>query len=207
MEKSDTIDALAKALATVQSQLEGAKKDSSNPFFKMKYATLASAWDACRDLLTANGLSVVQASSVIEGRSFVLDTILLHESGQWISGQLSVPLVKEDPQGLGSAMTYARRYSLMAIVGICPEDDDAEEATKRETAKAPAKPKTEEKGYDVKWYGATYKALGKKNADVLIELAKDYNVTGKTPSEAINNLNGIQEAELHKKLEGLLELL
>jgi len=77
-------------------------------------------------------LSIVQTTSVIEGRSFVLDTLLLHTSGEWISGQLYVPLVKEDPQGLGSAMTYARRYSLMAMVGICPEDDDGESATKRE---------------------------------------------------------------------------
>ena len=68
-------------------------------------------------------------------------------------------------------------------------------------------PKTEDRGYDVKWYGETYKALGKKNTDVLIELAKDYNVTGKTPSEAINNLNRMQEAELHTKLEELLELI
>lgn len=147
MQKSETISELAKALCNVQSNLEGARKDSVNPFFKSKYADLASVWEACRDLLSKNGLAVVQTSSVIEGRELVLDTTLLHTSGEWISGQLSVPLVKSDPQGLGSAITYARRYGLSAIIGICPEDDDAESATPRKPEpKQPAKPIQEATG-------------------------------------------------------------
>ena len=137
MNQSDTIGSLAKALCTVQSQLEGARKDSLNPFFKSKYADLASVWDACRDLLGKNELAVVQTSSVIEGRDLVVDTTLMHSSGEWISGQLAVHLVKQDPQGLGSAITYLRRYALSAIVGISPEDDDAEAATSRSKPEKP----------------------------------------------------------------------
>ena len=137
MNQSDSIGSLAKALCNVQSQLEGAKKDSLNPYFKAKYADLASVWDACRDLLGRNELAVAQTSSVIEGRDLVVDTTLMHSSGEWISGQLAVPLTKQDPQGIGSAITYARRYALSAIVGISPEDDDAEAATSRPK---PAKP-------------------------------------------------------------------
>lgn len=138
--KSATIGELAKALCNVQSKLAGAKKDSTNPFFKSKYADLAACWDACRDLLSANGLSVVQTTSVEEGWELVLDTVLMHTSGEWIDGQLPVKLVKSDPQGLGSAITYARRYALCAIVGICPEDDDGESAVKRTPPKPAERP-------------------------------------------------------------------
>lgn len=145
MQKSETIGELAKALVSVQGKLEGAKKDQQNPFFKSSYADLTSVWNACRELLVENELAVVQTSSVIEGKELVLDTTLVHTSGEWISGQLSVPLAKNDPQGLGSAMTYARRYGLSAIIGICPEDDDAEgavqhKATTKEPVKKPVKP-------------------------------------------------------------------
>lgn len=140
MEKSETIGELAKALCSVQGKLTGAKKDSENPFFKSKYADLASVWDACRILLNENGLSVVQTNSPSGENTTTIDTTLLHNSGEWISGSLEVPLTKNDPQGLGSAMTYARRYGLSAIVGVCPEDDDAESATKREPDKQASTP-------------------------------------------------------------------
>jgi len=141
MEQSDSIGSLAKALCIVQSQLEGARKDSKNTFLKSSYADLSSVWDACRDLLHKNELAVVQTSSVIEGRDLVVVTTLMHSSGEWIRGQLAVPLTKQDPQGIGSAFTYARRYALSAIVGISPEDDDAESTTLRnkpDTAKKPS---------------------------------------------------------------------
>jgi len=209
VEKSDNIDILAKSLAVVQGKLEGAKKDSENTFIHNRYADLASVWDACRELLSSNGLCVVQASSIVEGRSFVLDTILLHESGQWISGQLSVPLTKEDPQGLGSAMTYARRYSLMAMVGICPEDDDAESATKREPALKKANPKQvqnpeakptfaalderlQEFEVDAAWVKQAIADL--QWSDVAEYLGKTYKVKGKTVSEMLQNLNQMELA-------------
>ena len=124
--QSEQINELATALAKAQGAMEGALKDSSNPFFKSKYADLASVWSACRKALTDNGLSVVQLTS----NSFdIIDAIqvttqLCHSSGQWISASLTMKPVKTDPQSVGSLLTYMRRYGLSAMVGIAPKDDD-----------------------------------------------------------------------------------
>jgi len=135
MLKSDTIGELTKALVNVQAKIKGAKKDEVNPFFKSKYADLSSVWEACRDLLAENGLAVIQTTSAenCQDGEIIIETILAHSSGEWIGGELLLPLAKNDPQGVGSAITYGRRYGLSAIVGICPEDDDAEIAQGRGT--------------------------------------------------------------------------
>ena len=136
MNKSDDIKELALALSKTQSILKGALKDSNNPFFKSKYADLASVWEACREPLAANGLSVVQMPCNDTPDSVALETILMHTSGQWISSVFSMPVSKHDAQAVGSAITYARRYALAAVVGIAPEDDDGNLASgKSETAK------------------------------------------------------------------------
>jgi hypothetical protein len=136
MNKSDDIKELALALSKTQSILKGALKDSNNPFFKSKYADLASVWEACREPLAANGLSVVQMPCNDTPDSVALETILMHTSGQWISSVFSMPVSKHDAQAVGSAITYARRYALSAVVGIAPEDDDGNLASgKSETAK------------------------------------------------------------------------
>ena len=127
---STEIAALADALSKAQGKITGALKDSSNPFFKTKYADLASVWDACREQLSANGLAVVQTLSN-DAENIVVITTLIHSSGQWMRGSLSVKPVKSDPQGIGSAITYARRYALAAIVGVAQIDDDAEAAMGR----------------------------------------------------------------------------
>lgn len=151
---SEQINELAAALAKAQAAMSGAVKDSSNPFFKSKYADLASVWDACRGPLTANGLSVMQfpqteydgTPEIYEWQSRagetrmgvkVLCTVhvvtrLLHVSGQWIEGSVSAMLASADPQAVGSAITYLRRYSLQSVVGVAPEDDDAEAAQERQ---------------------------------------------------------------------------
>ena len=136
MNKSDDIKELALALSKTQAILKGALKDSNNPFFKSKYADLASVWEACREPLAANGLSVVQMPCNDTPDSVALETILMHTSGQWISSVFSMPVSKHDAQAVGSAITYARRYALAAVVGIAPEDDDGNLASgKSETAK------------------------------------------------------------------------
>ncbi len=191
MLKSDNIDELATALSKVQAKLAGAKMDGSNPFFKSKYATLLSVWEASRKPLTDNGLSVVQTCSVGESEGLIVDTTLLHSSGQWISGELAIKPTKNDPQGVGSAITYARRYGLAAIIGICPEDDDAESAMERKpAAKVPDSKTTpaqlkkiyavaKEKGYSeelaasimVRDFGTGHsKELTKKQASDFIEI-------------------------------------
>ena len=135
MQKSETIGGLTKALSLVQSKLPGAKVDSKNPFFNTKYASLAAVWDACRKLLSDNGLAIIQTTSIGENHGLIVETTLSHTNGEWITGQMPMPLSKNDPQGIGSAITYGRRYGLSAILGICPDDDDdAEAATERKIA-------------------------------------------------------------------------
>ena len=130
MEQSDAINELAAALATAQGQMTGALKDSANPYFKSKYADLASCWDACRKPLSENGLAVIQTTSETNGGTNVVTT-LAHSSGQWIRGSLPVKIKDDSPQAQGSGLTYARRYALASMVGIAQIDDDAEAAQGR----------------------------------------------------------------------------
>lgn len=130
MLKSEQVNELAAALAKAQGQLEGAKKSSSNPFFKSKYADLAECWNTCREALTANEISVIQMPEEINenGRLNIITTMLAHSSGQYISSTLTMTVTKLDPQAIGSAITYGRRYALAAMVGLAQEDDDGEKA-------------------------------------------------------------------------------
>jgi len=139
MEKSESIKELSSALNKAQATLQVAKKGRENPYFHSKYADLLSVWDACREALVSNGLSVSQIADMTPDGKAVLETILMHTTGEWIKGRLPLLPVKPDPQAQGSAITYARRYSLSAIVGLCTEeDDDAEGAMNREKTKKDA---------------------------------------------------------------------
>jgi hypothetical protein len=127
---SPSIDQLATALAKAQSEMENAKKDSVNPHFRAAYADLASIWDAARAVLGKHGLAVVQTIRAENGES-VLTTRLMHASGQWIASELPILAAAKKPQEFGSALTYARRYALAAIVGVASDDDDGEAAAGR----------------------------------------------------------------------------
>lgn len=147
--QSENIDKLAKALAKVQGSLEGAKKDSRNPHFKSDYADLRSVWQAVREPLAENDLSVVQLGADAPEGHIGIETTLLHSSGQWISGTMVLPSKKkDDPQQFGSAISYARRYSLASILGVYQEDNDCNEVPKpvpaKQPSKAPAKKETPE---------------------------------------------------------------
>jgi len=137
MNQSESIAKLSEALAKAQGVMAGASKDSSNPFFKSKYADLSAVWDACRKPLSDNGLGVVQTSEFLPDHPDMvcIETILCHASGEWIRGRLAVKPVKADPQSVGSCITYLRRYSLQSMVGIAPEDDDGNAASGQGEAK------------------------------------------------------------------------
>jgi len=136
MNKSESITNLVKALTTFQGKMTAVKKDATNPFYKSKYATLDTIWESIRKPLSENGLSIAQTMNLVNDKS-VLETTLYHTSGEWISGTQLVNPVKDDPQSLGSAISYARRYSLSAILGVvADEDDDANVATKPEPVKS-----------------------------------------------------------------------
>jgi len=142
MNQSESIAKLATALSIVQGKLTHAKKDSANPFFKSKYADLESVWDACRDLLAANGLSVMQFPGEFIDGTMSMTTILAHSSGEWIGQQMSLPVSKPDAQGSGSALTYMRRYALAAVVGVVQADDDANAASNPVQSKSSSAMKT-----------------------------------------------------------------
>ena len=122
--------ALAKALLDVQKSLTPAPKDANNTFTKSNYATLNSVMDTCRDALLEHGIWLCQYPVPVETPGSIgLATTLTHvESGQWQGSLAVVPLPKADPQGMGSAITYARRYALTAMLGMVTEDDDGEAA-------------------------------------------------------------------------------
>ena len=130
MQHSDTINELATALAKAQGEITGALKDSANPFFKSKYADLASCWDACREPLSKNGLAIIQ-SPEINAEGLTLTTLLIHSTGQWIKNVFRLMLKDDTAQGVGSALTYARRYALTALIGIAQVDDDGNAASGR----------------------------------------------------------------------------
>lgn len=127
-EQSADINELATALAKAQGKITGALKDSANPFFKSKYADLASVWDACRAALSENGLAVVQQTESDEQGVLVITT-LAHSSGQWMRSTLRLLPKDSSPQGMGSAITYGRRYALAAVVGVAQVDDDGNAAS------------------------------------------------------------------------------
>lgn len=165
MKTSEKIDQIAIALSKAQKVMEGAVRDSTNPFFHSKYAELSEVWDACREPLTSNGLSFVQSIHSEEGYSFTnkvqikdnqgnikgekevlmiwltVTSRLLHISEQYFEDSISMP-VEADPQSIGKVTTYIRRYAQMALCGIAPVDDDGEAAAnhQQKADKIPTQP-------------------------------------------------------------------
>lgn len=128
-DSSPSIAALAAALAKAQAKMTGATKSATNPHFRNTYADLAAVWEAWRAAGPENGLSVLQLPVASSDRNVTIRTVLAHASGEWIASTLTMPVSKADAQAVGSALTYARRYALAAMVGIAPEDDDGNAAT------------------------------------------------------------------------------
>lgn len=123
---------LASAMAKAQAEIRSAKKDAANPFFKSKYADLASVVSACRDAFAKHGLSVVQSTD-FDDHGMWLETYLLHSSGEFIKGRYPIRPLKTDPQSVGSAISYAKRYTYAAMAGVVTsdEDDDGNAASDR----------------------------------------------------------------------------
>lgn len=124
---------IATALVKAQKQFGPALKTSTNPHFRSKYADLAAVVEAVIDALNDNGIAMIQVLHECND-GVIVSTTFVHESGEVIDcGKLHVPAAKQDPQGYGSALTYARRYSLMAAAGIAPEDDDGNAASRKKS--------------------------------------------------------------------------
>ncbi len=200
MNKSESIKELATALSKFQGEIKNPGNTADNPFFKSKYAPLNEILNVARPILAKNGLSVIQTPSG-DGQNIILTTTLIHSSGEWIeSPELVLKADKATAQGAGSAITYARRYALSAILGISSEDDDdGNIAEKQADLKAPTKTTTKEN-----------KAANTHN-ELLTELYRL--VTGKKYEKGIKsyiktNYNKENSTDLNdKEIKELIELL
>lgn len=137
-EKTEIKSNIYAALAAAQVIMGKALKDTSNPHFKTKYADLSSVMAACLPALNANGIAVIQPTIDVDGKFFV-ETILVHVSGDCVKCRVPLLIGKNDMQGYGSAVTYARRYGLMSMAGIAPEDDDGNDAAKLDPRDEPVR--------------------------------------------------------------------
>lgn len=146
--QSQSISKLAIALAKAQAEIDTATKENVNPHFHSRYADLASVWGAWQKVGPKHGLAVVQVPQSLGGES-VLVSQLMHESGEWIRSVYPLrPVKQNDPQAMGSALTYARRYCLAALVGVAPEDDDGNAASAgRPEGKPEPEPRRSDDGY------------------------------------------------------------
>lgn len=126
--KSEQINELATALSKAQGELTDAKKGSTNPAFKSKYADLSSVLEEIRPVFSKHGLSIVQCPGFDDGK-VSLETIIMHTSGQYVASTLHIPIGKQDAQGIGGAITYARRYMASAMAALAQEDDDGNTAS------------------------------------------------------------------------------
>jgi hypothetical protein len=143
MYQSENLGELAKALAAAQGEMNAASKDATNPHFKTRYADLASIMDACRGPLAKHGLSVTQLPGRDEAGQVTLTTTLMHSSGQYIGSTIGVRPAQENPQVVGSILTYLRRYTLASVVGVVSDDDDGEAASQPvRTASMAPRPQT-----------------------------------------------------------------
>jgi len=147
MARSQEINELAAALVAAQAEFSAVPKGSNNPFFKSKYAALPDVVASASPVLAKHGLAVTQGISFQQGFSDnanvlhdTLTTSLIHKSGQWIESEMPLHLPKQDPQGQGSAVTYARRYAYMAILGLVADDDDDGNAASRPKVQTQPKP-------------------------------------------------------------------
>lgn len=143
---SDTLDKLATALSAAQGEIKDADKNALNPHLKSKYADLAEVLQTVRPVLAKHGLAVVQGVSY-DPKLVHVTTRLLHSSGQYVESTVSIPIAKEDAQGVGAGTTYGRRYGLAAIIGISQDDDDGE------SIKSSSPKRSKESGSEVKTQG------------------------------------------------------
>lgn len=167
IETSVTVGELFTALSKAQGELGAAKKDSINPHFRSKFADLASVIEACKGPLAKHDLCVIQVTHAKDAEGVLIVTTLGHKSGEWMRGRLYMPNSKKDAQGMGSAITYGRRYSYQSMVGLAAEEDD----DGNEAARKPAGPNAEDSRKTLAEMEG--KLLDAKDVDSLKSIAKE----------------------------------
>jgi hypothetical protein len=139
MRTSDDVSAIYPALIKVQGELPEIVKNKENPFFKSQYADLPGIVSQCAPVLAENSMTVIQGADSIDGQPWLFMRII-HESGQWVESGMPLLMTKKDPQGVGSAVTYARRYLYCSMLGLTPDEDDDGNAAQESGAKQGKKP-------------------------------------------------------------------
>lgn len=145
MPQSTSIATIAKALHSAQASVKAAIKSTENKFFSSKYADLVAVWEAARGPLQANNLAVCQIPAHLPSGEAALETILMHTSGEWLSGVYPLMPIKKDPQGYGAALSYAKRYALSAMLGIVSEAEDDDGETSQGRTKVSTKGEAQKK--------------------------------------------------------------
>lgn len=130
MKMSESVTKIFPALVKAQAVVGTAQKNKVNPHLKNKYADLSSVWDAIGPALESNKLALIQTPNQSDDNKLHLETMIIHESGEWMSDVLVMPMPKQDPQGYGSALSYARRYHASSMLGVVQDDDDGQSASK-----------------------------------------------------------------------------
>jgi hypothetical protein len=205
MEHSESIGKIAEALAAFQAEVKDPARDKDNPYFKSKYVAIDGLLAAVRPILAKHGLSVIQSTGG-NGQDISVTTEILHTSGEWIrTDALVLKAVKADPQGAGSAVTYGRRYSLSAALGVAWDDDDdgnaastPPKAEKKAAPKAKTKeaPKAPRKVDSLLAIAAAAKEIGVTNDDIKEVMRRHYN------KETSSELTDAQAAEMEKNFVG-----
>ena len=185
MNKSDSIKNIAIAMCKAQGEMGGANRGANNPFFKSKYADFGAVIEVVKEPFANNGLSYVQFP-INDGDKIGIETILMHESGEWLSGSFTVKATKQDAQGAGSVITYCKRYSLQAVAGIPSEDDDGNAASPQQ------QPQSKKQDETPNWYQDSQFQNEKESITEAIR-------GGMPPSEVISNLQG-QGFAINKKI-------
>lgn len=192
---------LAKALSAFQGELKNAPKDSENPFFNSAYSSLASCWETIRPLLAKHKLAITQLTKMENGEMY-LETKLMHESGEEVFGVYPIWAKDKSPQAVGSALSYAKRYALQAVIGLASEDDDGAAAQPHPGHAAAERQRPAQKtGTEMRPSDAQIKrlfAIAHKN-HWRDEDLKEY--LGKMGIESTKDLNWFQYENLCKKIE------
>lgn len=213
IERSESIKELSKALVAFQGDVENATKGSTNPAFKSKYADLAEILNTIRQPLHKHGLAVTQHPSYENGAVHI-DTLLLHESGEFLYSCTVIPVTKQDAQGAGSAITYGRRYSLAAILGISQEDDDGngsigtQKYRKVEQRLPPLAPAQEEEVFEwteeqrqnaYTYLDITYSLVDEQKFNEVAAKVKGDIAAGENPYKVLNRLLAFNDRAAAKK--------
>lgn len=206
MRQSESITNLAPALVDAIAEIEGASKDGANPAFKrdnkpMAYATLDAVIGASKDILHTHGLVLTQWPGALADGSLTLETVIMHKTGEWIAGNFQIAVGRLDPQGVGSALTYARRYAQKAALNIPDLDDDANSATDQTRSekgdKLPARDRSKE--------GLAVTAA--TSAIILCMTPDELIAWGKANADMINSLPTAHADEITKNYKTRLKAL